>query len=48
MRKDGVCAIWLHRNDKVLNGREASIDGAVYVVKGFVASWSSIQGGQGA
>ena len=33
-------AIWLHRNDKPVNGREASIEGITYAVEGFVAAWS--------
>ena len=40
--------IWLHWNDQVFNRREASIDGAIYAAEGFVASWSSRPGGQGA
>ena len=31
-------AIWLHLNDKLFNGRAVSIDGAAYVVEGFVVA----------
>ena len=41
-------AIWLHRKDKVFNGREASMDGAAYAVEDFVATWSSRPGDRGA
>ena len=34
-------AIWLHRNDKLFNGRVVSTDGVAYAVEGFVAAWSS-------
>ena len=53
-REDGVCihmvlwATWLHRNDKVFIGRDASIDGAACAVEGFVATWSSRPRDQGA
>ena len=33
--------IWLHRNDKLFNGRAASTESIAYAVEGFVAACSS-------
>ena len=38
-------ALWLHRNDKLFNGRAVSTDEDAYVLEGFVAAWSSQSGG---
>ena len=36
--------IWLHRDDKLFNGRAASIDGVTYSAEDLVAAWSSRPG----
>ena len=49
-REDGVRilsvlkTIWLHQNNKVFNGKEASIEGTAYAVGGFMPTWSSRPG----